>query len=236
MALSPSKTIFALTVLSALCWGLGPATAEFYRYTDESGQVYYVDDLTKVPPQFRQAVKTYREKYDHLPEEERLLMLQKDREIDALRKLQDRKMRESAFEDPQQTVSETDVVIMNDHVLVPVTIRSGNKEFEGLFMLDTGASRIVLYADLAEKLGLKPFAESLSQLAGGGVIATERAMLEYVAVGPLELADVEATIIEHTRSSERGRKFDGLLGMNILKNIQYTIDFDNKKIIWKQPS
>ena len=41
--------------------------AEFYKYVDKEGRIFYVDDLSKVPPEYMDQVNVYKEKYDHLP-------------------------------------------------------------------------------------------------------------------------------------------------------------------------
>jgi hypothetical protein len=38
--------------------------AEFYKYVDKEGQTFYVDDLSKVPPEYMDQVNVYKEKYD----------------------------------------------------------------------------------------------------------------------------------------------------------------------------
>ena len=57
-----------------------PGYAEFYKYVTEDGRIYYVDDLTKIPPKYRNQLKIYKEKYDHLSESERIRMLEQDRQ------------------------------------------------------------------------------------------------------------------------------------------------------------
>ena len=53
-------------------------TAEFYKYVDKDGQTFYVDDLSKVPPQYLDQVNVYKEKYDHLPEDQRKEQLEQE--------------------------------------------------------------------------------------------------------------------------------------------------------------
>jgi hypothetical protein len=46
------------------------SSAEFYRYVDEKGKVYYTDDLANVPAEQRPKVDEYEEPYDEsVPEE-----------------------------------------------------------------------------------------------------------------------------------------------------------------------
>lgn len=47
------------------------ATAEFYKYQDNSGKVHYVDDIGKIPPAYREDVKVYKGAQDHLSDEEK---------------------------------------------------------------------------------------------------------------------------------------------------------------------
>ena len=78
-------TTAAAFLISLSTYLLFPADSlsEFYRYTTEDGDVHYVDDIANVPEKYQPEMKVYREKYDHLPEGERAIMLQKDGERDA---------------------------------------------------------------------------------------------------------------------------------------------------------
>jgi hypothetical protein len=40
-------------------------------------------------------------------------------------------------------------------------------------------------------------------------------------------------VIKHEAQTGETVHFSGLLGMNILRNSRYTIDFENKKIRWQ---
>ena len=64
------RRLFTMMLAVALtaAWPVG---AEFYKYTDEKGQVHFVDDMTKIPEGSQNALKTYKERYDHLPAAER---------------------------------------------------------------------------------------------------------------------------------------------------------------------
>ena len=38
--------------------------SEFYKYIDRDGKIFYVDDLSKVPPEYQDQIKVYKDKYD----------------------------------------------------------------------------------------------------------------------------------------------------------------------------
>ena len=207
--------------------------AEFYRYVTKEGMVHYVGDRSLVPEEYQREVKVYVEKYDHLDENERVLMLQKYREMDASRRQEEQRLREQREQEARLRRLETDVTIVANQVLVPVTIGYGLKETKALFLLDTGASHLVLFNELALKMNVASNQKGLSMVAGGNLIETDLVVLDYLKLGPLDLKNVEATVIKHETQTDEALRFSGLLGMNILRNSRYTIDFENKKIRWQ---
>ena len=57
-------------------------------------------------------------------------------------------------------------------------------------------------------------------------------VLSYFKVGPYNMENVLVIIVSHTGES---LNYSGLLGMNFLKNVQYSIDYQNQMIHWKMP-
>jgi hypothetical protein len=211
-------------------------SAEFYRYITDDGRIHYVDDLTRVPEQYRKQMKIYREKYDHLPESDRLIMLQKERDLDEQRTLEENRISEEQKREQNQKLLETDVIIKGNQVLVPVKINHGIQEKEGLFLLDTGAERTVIFREFANHFEIIPEEKGLSQVAGGGLVPTDLVIVDSITVGPMQISNSSATVIDNLNTNGIAFDFNGLLGMNILRNIEYTIDFDNQKIRWILPS
>ena len=235
-------------VLVVMLWGFfvfpAEVLCEFYKYVDKNGKIFYVDDLSKVPPEYQDQIQTYKEKYDHLPADQRTTARQKDRESQRESELENQRQIEEELErisqqeaaeslreaqEARQQMLETKVIIEGNRILVPVTLVNHGSQIETLMLLDTGASQMVIYRDIADQLNVVTIEKGLAQVAGGQTIQTEMGQLSYVKVGPVKMLDPIVIIMNH---EGRPVKHKGLLGMNFLRNVQYSIDYKNQVIKW----
>lgn len=131
--------------------------------------------------------------------------------------------------EPQAIVA-TQIKIKGNKVFVPVTLTYRDKEVKTTLLFDTGASSIVLHQNVAEQLEIDEYIESQGLGVGGVQIKTKATRLNHVAVGPNKKKNLRADIIEYRGPEDED--YNGLLGMNFLRGLKYTIDFDNQTIQW----
>ena len=219
--------------------------AEFYRYVDKDGQTFYVDDLSKVPPEYMDQINVYKEKYDHLPADQKKSRLeqeqQQQRELEAENQRQiELELQQVAAEEEaerkrqeelaRQKASETPVTIESNRVFVPVTIGNNGVEIEVNLLLDTGASGTVVYRDVANQLNIVALKKGFSQMASGQKVYTEVGKVSYIKVGPQKMNNAHVLIINYEGPETH---YSGLLGMNFLRRFQYNIDFNKQVIRWE---
>jgi predicted aspartyl protease len=233
-----SRRLLSFGMLAAFLMPVG-ADAEFYSYEDSSGTIHFVDDQGNIPKEYRQKRQVRKDKYDDLPKEERALMLGKDsrereaaRHSEAYQQEQSRlarseKERQEALE-LQRMALTTPVVISGRQVFVPVKLLNGSSVTEAMLLLDTGASTSVITPEVAARLNIEQSDTVMVKVVGGRVLKVKRAVLRQMEVGPVQRADQQVMII-----SQRGGGFgDGLLGMDFLAGLKYTIDFQSQTINW----
>ena len=243
---------FCLCFLYVIFFLNSPADirAEFYKYVDKEGRIHYVDEFYKIPEEYRQSVNVYREKYDHLPDEERSRAMEKEYEqirvheqeqqrliddrLQQLRQQEEEEKRKKAEEARKKLVEKTQtrIIIENNQILVPVTLDNMGVVVNTNLLLDTGASQIVLFRSFAQQLNITTLSKGRAQVAGGQMIQVEAGRLTSFTVGPHTMRDAMVLII-----AQEGQTlpYSGLLGMNFLKNVAYTIDNQNEVIRWKLP-
>jgi len=126
----------------------------------------------------------------------------------------------------------TNIVIKGNSILVPVTIVYGSIELPVQLLLDTGASGTTINTEIADRLFINPdkAIKIKGIVVGGGTVDAAVIKISSLTVGPHIFRDRNIFIVPHKGSAA---KFDGLLGMDVLKELKYKIDFQNRVILWE---
>lgn len=105
----------------------------------------------------------------------------------------------------------------------------GGASLEVLMLLDTGASITTLHQEYANQLNIQGGQRAMARVAGGRPIQFFVATLDTMEFGPIQVNNVEVGVMD--QSGPRVAHA-GLLGMNVLGNLKYTIDFKRGVIHW----
>ncbi len=236
------NTVFliVLLLLTAMFFFPFVVNADIYSYVDKNGTTHFVDDLGRVPAEYRDQVTIREEKPEgsppageapkavdrsgETPEEARTKRI--------LEELEETKGRdeEKAQEQFEKSLV-TKVTIRGHQVLVPVTLGYGGKEIQASLILDTGTAITTIYLPIADRLNLPRTSGVHVWAAGGKTLNAGVGKLDYVRVGPYEVKEVETWVVFPPGPSADN---DGSLGMNVLKDLDYNVDFENQEIRWKQ--
>jgi len=243
-----SKThIFYITIiLAGLCFS-GHGYCEFYRYVDQNGHAVYVDDPASIPARFRHGMDKYLEEHDNLSEnEKKALKAEKELQSQQRRAMRDQDIEaEKTQRSIQQAARElrkkindakkdfdkkkkTRIQEDSGQIIVPIQIGATGKKASARFILDTGASMTVVYQSIADKLGITGGRSVEIQVVGGGIIPAKFTTLEFIEVGPYKKHNVPALVIKNQGPANH----HGLLGMQFLKGLEFSIDYNSRYIIW----
>jgi hypothetical protein len=215
-----------VVVLLALVF---PAGAEYYRYTDAKGQVHYVDDPRHIPDSQLDTMRVYREDQSLDPQ--------------TIKKRDDRHRQAGSaaaaavdggiegLSPSTPTALESPVIVRGNQVLVPVEIGHLGRKTQANLLLDTGASFTILHQRAARRIMLAGRETREAVVVGGSRIPIQMAEADYIRIGPYRITNTQIAIIQH-RGPDQG--YHGLLGMDILRALDYTLDVNRGVIIWNR--
>ena len=126
----------------------------------------------------------------------------------------------------------TKVKIMGNRVLVPATLVYGGNEVDVHLVLDTGATRTTIHNEIADQLSinLNKARKAQVQIVGGAVIEARVVRINSLTVGPHTKRNWDIFVVPYKGSADR---YDGLLGMDVLRGLKYSVDFKKQVIIWE---
>lgn len=131
---------------------------------------------------------------------------------------------------PPSSGKETKVTVKGNQVLVPATLGYGGREVQVTLLLDTGASITTLNREAVKKFQLVQTRKAKLIVPGGKTIDADVVQLNYIKVGPHKIPNLHAGIIDHKGMPV---EFQGLLGMDFLREVDYKIDFQKQVILWR---
>ncbi|HTZ39075.1 MAG TPA: retropepsin-like aspartic protease [Syntrophales bacterium] len=126
----------------------------------------------------------------------------------------------------------TKVQIRGNSVFVPVTLANDGNEVDVYLLLDTGAAATLIHTEVAEKLylDLGKAKKTRVQVVGGALISASVIGISRLTVGPHTKRNCNIVVVPHKGS---GMRYDGLLGMDVLRGLKYRVDFKKQVINWE---
>jgi len=203
-----------------------PGQCGIFRYRDAEGRLTYVDDENKVPAQYRDQLTSVPEAKDSLI----VYGSQEEQDSASAPGAADQQEPETRVGNKRNTDYQTPVEITGNRVLVPVEVAMGNRVAKLKLLLDTGATVTVLHRQSLAELQLPSGKSYKARVAGGSIVKSQRIKFRHLSVGPFQMEKAYAMVI-----NLKGQQlpFDGMLGMDFLKNHPYQIDFQEKLITWE---
>jgi hypothetical protein len=200
---------------------------EYFKYTDQNGIVFWLDDKSKIPPPMpiqykyedKNGITFWVDAESKIPDAYRKKVTPNREPKSASEKI--------PVDRPQYS---TKISIVNNVIIVPVVFRNKGRKVKARMILDTGASVTTLYSTLASQLNLdkNKLTKARSINANGVPSDSLLTKVDHIEVDDKILANSEVVVI----SSHGNIGADGLLGNSFLRFFNFTIDYEKQLLRW----
>lgn len=198
----PSLTVVSL--LLAL-----PAVAEIYRWTDEQGRMHFSQSLNQVPPRYRAQAEAAAKTPIPGDAAPRVQTYTNDREPAG------RPAPPASRADASARTTRVRVQRAGPSMLVNVRL---NNSVTAPFLIDTGASDVLIPESVAQQLGLDfgPNARTKRYSTANGIVEHPVVTLRSVSLGDATVENVPASVSPNMEV--------GLLGLTFFNHFTYNVD------------
>ena len=148
---------------------------------------------------------------------------------------------ESVFDMPNrklpEALSKGPVAIPFEYVSNEVIVKARvNDRLELRFLLDTGATQNVMERSSATVFGTVS-KSSMSLTTGSGFVTMGGIVLQSLQLGDLKLTDIPMAVADMPGFAQmKGNRPAGIIGANILRRFAVTIDYEQRKVFFRDPS
>lgn len=194
-----------------LLLALPTADGKVYKWVDRDGNIYFTDNMSGIPPEYRNQVEEVEGRINHPP------LPQHNREA------------QGAIPPPPPLEGAPSPISYTVHLL-----RTGNAVLvevlldgflKSQLLVDTGAEVTMISKELAQQLGLDMDNAAILQLQSvSGAFPAPLTKVKSITVGGATVRDVE--VIVHDMPGNH----KGLLGMSFLDNFHVSISTEKKEM------
>ena len=223
------STVLLLSTLVLLLVVSGSPEAAIYKYTDESGRMVFVDDADKIPPRFRTQAGSMQEQgggfsVDQADDD------QQEQAVSIADPNIEQQARTQTRREEKRRSYQTPGMISGNRVMIPAEVAVGDRVAHLVLLLDTGATETVLHRQSLSSLQLPKGEKIKGRLAGGQNFNAEKISFGYIEVGPFRNEEMPAMVLANQGPQ---LPFDGMLGLDFLKDHPYRIDYERERVIWE---
>ena len=208
------------------------ATAkEYFKYTDQNGLIFWLDDKSKIPPvmptqhkyEDQNGLTFWVDDINKIPSEYRGKATLKKENMD-------KTIGGGETIPIEKKQYSTRITIANNVIMVPVVFKNKGRRVKARMILDTGASVTTIYSALASQLHLNKNKLTRVTMVTANGMASDSLLtkVDYVEVDDKIVANTEVVVIP-LRSNIGA---DGLLGNSFLRYFNFTIDYEKQLLRW----